>query len=88
MTTERSPADAEREHQEAFGTLHPWVVELVDRVRDDDPTLTDLDLFREYKGSFLSDGDLHWTDMAWELLGRYVAANTYLESIALPYNTT
>ena len=76
MKTERSPADAERKHQEAFGrncVLSQGLVELVDRVRDNDPTLTELDL-RRYTVSQLSD-------LAWELLGRYIEANTHLEDV-------
>ena len=97
MTTERSPADAERDHQEAFGTHHQWVFELVDRVRSNDrvmelvdrvrrndPSLTEMMLNNEmiYLRLPLLEDDL--LDRAWELLSRYnVAANTYLEDISL-----
>lgn len=80
MTTKRSRYAGSRDHQEAFrGIQFPQEqVELVEMVRDNDPTLMVLDLLcTTYQVSQSSD-------RGWQLLGRYIAANTHLERLSLP----
>ena len=77
--------NAEREHIEAFRTNHLQLVELVVRVRNNDPTLTTLDL-TDVEDEPVSDEELYLSNPACELLGRYIAANTHLESVDLPPN--
>lgn len=61
MTTEHSAASEKREHQEAFGMHHigdwkrgplQWMVRIVSRAMDNDPTSSVLDLSRATTGRY------------------------------------
>jgi len=64
------------EHHAAFGkftTAFGKFGELIDRLKNNDPNLTDLMI-----NCFVAN---NFSDVAWKLLGRYIANNYYLKSI-------